>query len=106
MFVCSLFCASLSTTFTTITTTTISIVTCYTLGYRSVGEVIDSTKQWSSSWRQSFEYWLGMYDRQSKTHPEVVATRHMTEDEELQYLYDKYIHEDDNNDDDKENKTS
>ena len=34
-----------------------------------------------------------MENRPSKTHPEVVATQHMTEDEEMNYLYDKYIKE-------------
>ena len=34
-----------------------------------------------------------MENRPSKTHPEVIATQHMTEDEEMNYLYDKYIKE-------------
>jgi hypothetical protein len=43
---------------------------------------------------QSFQGWLNMEaDRPSRNHPEVVATRHMTEDEELNYIYEKYIKE-------------
>ena len=34
-----------------------------------------------------------MEDRPSKTHPEVLATKHMNEEEELNYIYDKYIKE-------------
>ncbi len=34
-----------------------------------------------------------MEDRPSKTHPEVIATKHMDEDEEMNYLYEHYIRE-------------
>lgn len=71
----------------------LSPVGFYAGGYKSLSEALDRTKIWASSYRQSFENWLGMEDRPSKTHPEVVATRHMTEDEEMNYLYEKYIKE-------------
>jgi hypothetical protein len=32
-------------------------------------------------------------ERESKTHPEVVATRNMTEEEEVNYVYDRLMKE-------------
>ena len=68
-------------------------VAFYASGYTSVDEAVSATKIWASSWRERFENWLGMEDRPSKTHPEVLATKHMNEEEELKYIYDKYIKE-------------
>lgn len=56
-------------------------------------EAFSSTRQWASSRRESFEEWFGMEDRESKTHPDVVATKSMTEEEELNYVYDKLMKE-------------
>ena len=36
---------------------------------------------------------MGFQDRPSNTHPEVLATNHMSEDEVLNYVYEKYIKE-------------
>jgi hypothetical protein len=58
-----------------------------------VDEAITTTTRWASSWREGFENWLAMEDRPSKTHPEVIATKHMDEDEEMNYLYENYIRE-------------
>jgi hypothetical protein len=65
----------------------------YALGYRSVEEALDRTTIWATSWRQGFENWLGNEDRPSKIHPEVVAMRAMSEEEEMNYLYETYLKE-------------
>lgn len=36
----------------------------------------------------------------SKTHPDVLATKHMKEEEQLSYVYDKYIKEECNEEED------
>jgi hypothetical protein len=72
----------------------------YASGYRTVDECIKSTTRWASAWRQGFEDWVGFEDRASKTHPEVLATEHMSEDEVLNYVYDKYVKEPDENETD------
>lgn len=69
----------------------------YGFGYRSVDEALNRTSIWATSWRESFEGFLGMEDRPSKTHPEVIATKHMNEEEELNYLYENYIKEPEDN---------
>jgi hypothetical protein len=51
------------------------------------------TQQWASSRAQSFDEWIGLDNRESKTHPEVVATKGMTEEEELNYVYDRLMKE-------------
>ena len=38
---------------------------------------------------------MGFEDRPSNTHPEVLATKHMNEDEVLNYVYETYIKEPD-----------
>jgi hypothetical protein len=43
--------------------------------------------------REGFENWIALEDRPSKTHPEVVAMKHMNEDEQLNYIYETYIQE-------------
>jgi hypothetical protein len=53
---------------------------------------MERTTIWASAWRQSFEDFMSI-DKPSKNHPEVVATKHMTEDEEMNYIYEKYIKE-------------
>jgi hypothetical protein len=54
---------------------------------------MSSTRGWASTRTESFEDWMGMDDRESKTHPEVVATRNMTEEEEVNYVYDRLMKE-------------
>lgn len=71
----------------------VSIVGFYAAGYQSVEEAMDKTRIWASHSYRSFESWLNMEDRPSKTHPEVIATKHMNEEEELNYIYEKYIKE-------------
>lgn len=55
-------------------------------------EAMERTTIWASAWRQSFEDFMSI-DQPSKNHPEVVATKHMTEDEEMNYIYEMYIKE-------------
>jgi hypothetical protein len=69
----------------------------YASGYQSVEEALSHTRIWASYYRESFEKWLAMEDRPSKTHPEVVATKHMTEEQEMNYIYENYIKEPEEN---------
>jgi hypothetical protein len=55
-------------------------------------EAMERTTIWASAWRQGFEDFMSI-DKASKNHPEVIATKHMTEDEEMSYIYEKYIKE-------------
>lgn len=67
----------------------------YLSGYNSVDEAVKGTSSQASSWGKSLEHLMGGDQGVSKTHPEVLATKHMKADEELRYIYDKYIKEDD-----------
>ena len=71
----------------------IHVVGFYLSGSQSVDEAMSSTQQWASKQMQSFEDWMGMDDRASKTHPDVIATRNMTEEEEVNYIYDRLMKE-------------
>ena len=65
----------------------------YIAGYRSLDEAFRSTRRWASSKRESLEDWLDMEDRASKTHPDVLATKNMTEDEEIDFVYNQVMTE-------------
>jgi hypothetical protein len=65
----------------------------YMSGYKSLEEAVAGTTTWASSWGKSLEHAMGGDEAASKTHPEVLATKRMKEDEELRYIYDKYIKE-------------
>lgn len=67
----------------------------YMSGYNSLEEAVKGTTTWASSWGKSLEHLMGGDQAVSKTHPEVLATRHMEGNEELRYIYDRYIKEDD-----------
>jgi hypothetical protein len=54
---------------------------------------MESTRRWASSRTQAFDEWIGYDDRESKTHPDVVATKNMTEEEEMNYVYDRLMRE-------------
>ena len=71
----------------------------YMSGYKTLKEAVEGTTRWASSWGKSLEHAMGGDQATSKTHPEVLATKHMEGDEELRYIYDKYIKE---GDDDKD----
>ena len=63
----------------------------YVSGYNSLEEAVVETTGWASSWGKSLEHLMGGDEALSKTHPEVLATKHMKGEEEWSYIYDKYI---------------
>jgi hypothetical protein len=69
----------------------------YASGYQTLEEAMSDTRIWASSQRASFEKWLNMEDRPSNTHPEVLAMKHMTEEQEMNYIYEQYIKEPEEN---------
>ena len=79
----------------------LSAVAFYISGYKSLEEAVVGTTRWASSLGKSIEYTMGGDKAVSRTHPEVLATKHMKEDEELRYIYDKYIKEGGDDDEDK-----
>mmetsp|Transcript_14398 Transcript_14398/g.26989 ORF Transcript_14398/g.26989 Transcript_14398/m.26989 type:complete len:248 (+) Transcript_14398:74-817(+) len=66
----------------------------YASGCRSVEEAIQSTRAWASSWRKSLQHILGTDKAVSKNHPDVIATKNMTGEEEMDYLWKKYMVDD------------
>lgn len=54
---------------------------------------MDKTRRWASRQAQSFDDLMGLDDRESKTHPDVLATKGMTEEQEINYVYDKLMRE-------------
>eukprot|EP00537_Pseudo-nitzschia_pungens_P017020 CAMPEP_0172401870 /NCGR_PEP_ID=MMETSP1061-20121228/52298_1 /TAXON_ID=37318 /ORGANISM="Pseudo-nitzschia pungens, Strain cf. pungens" /LENGTH=255 /DNA_ID=CAMNT_0013135663 /DNA_START=113 /DNA_END=880 /DNA_ORIENTATION=+ len=70
----------------------------YFSGYDSIEEAVKGTSTWASSCGKSLEQLMGGDQAISKTHPEVLATKHMDGNEELRYIYDKYIKEYDDKD--------
>jgi hypothetical protein len=71
----------------------------YASGYDTIEGAVMATKRWTTSFSTSVESFFGGDTRDSKTHPEVQATKHMDGNEELQYIYDKYIKEEVEEDD-------
>ena len=71
----------------------------YAFGQSSVDDAVTSTRNWASSWYESFEKnWLGIDEsRSSRNHPDVIATRNMSEEDEWDYVYERYIKEPDDN---------
>ena len=60
-------------------------------GYRSLD---DAKKEWTTmgnSIRNNLESFMGGDTAPSKSHPDVVATKNMSEEQEMKYLYEKYI---------------
>lgn len=72
----------------------------YMSGYRSLAEAVEGTTTWASSWSKAMEQAVGGDQALSKTHPDVLATKHMKEEEQLSYVYDKYIKEECNEEED------
>ena len=54
---------------------------------------MDQTHRWASRQAQSFDEWVGFDKRESKTHPEVMATKNMTEEQEINYVYERLMRE-------------
>ena len=69
------------------------LVGFYLSGCRSIDEALTLTRQWASSRANSFDDWLGFDERGSKTDPDVIATKGMTEEEEINYVYDRLMKE-------------
>lgn len=69
----------------------VAAVGFYGSGYRSFDALVNDTRAWGTQNRQSFEDWLGIEDRASKTDPEAIATKNMTEDEEMNYIYERHL---------------
>lgn len=65
----------------------------YISSYASFEDAVVGTKRRASSWGKSLEHAMGGDRALSKTHPEVLATKHMGAEDELRYIYDKYIKE-------------
>ncbi|KAG7349118.1 hypothetical protein IV203_011715 [Nitzschia inconspicua] len=66
-------------------------------GYETIDDAVHGTRAWASSWSHSLHEYFGTTERirKSRPDPDISATNGMTEDEQLQYLYNKYIAEDD-----------
>lgn len=64
---------------------------CFARGYGSLQEAHVELRGWGRSIHSTLERWMGGDTAPSKSHPDAVATRGMTGDEEWQYVYDKYI---------------
>jgi len=54
---------------------------------------MDRTHRWASKQTESFDDWVGFDTRESKTHPEVLATKNMTEEQEINYVYERLMRE-------------
>ena len=63
----------------------------YVSGHNTVRDATTATKRWASVLSSSLEMFFGGDRGISKIHPEVIATKDMNEDEQLRYIYNKYI---------------
>jgi hypothetical protein len=67
------------------------VVWFYWSGYSTIDEALQNTQASAQSYRRRFETYWGLSTPPSSQLPEVVATKSMTEEEELEYLYKTYI---------------
>jgi hypothetical protein len=67
-------------------------VTFYASGYRSFQEAFDSFRGWGRKRRVQLEDWHGI--NLSRDHPDMLATKNMTEEEEWEYVRKKYLADD------------
>mmetsp|Transcript_11982 Transcript_11982/g.26649 ORF Transcript_11982/g.26649 Transcript_11982/m.26649 type:complete len:246 (-) Transcript_11982:1549-2286(-) len=66
----------------------------YSSGYETVDEAVRSLREWGPRKRREWERFVGLPEGgQSASHPDVIATKGMSEDEELEYVKRKYLHE-------------
>jgi hypothetical protein len=78
-------------------------------GYQSMEEAVQGTRRWATSCREALERFFGTAERRDKLlsqHPDVVATKHMTEEQEMNYLYNKYMASSSPNEDEAEDASS
>ncbi|KAG7374725.1 hypothetical protein IV203_013820 [Nitzschia inconspicua] len=75
----------------------VGAVSFHISGYETIDDAVHGTRAWASSWSHSLQEYFGTTERKQKSRhdPDIRATNGMTEDEQLQYLYNKYIAEDD-----------
>jgi len=63
-------------------------------GYESVDEAVRSLREWGPKKRREMERFIGLPEGgTSASHPDVIATKGMSEDEELDYVKRKYMAE-------------
>jgi len=62
-------------------------------GYRSVDDAKTEWTTTGNSIRNNLESFMGGDTASSKSHPDMVATKNMSEEQEMKYLYEKYIRE-------------
>ena len=63
-------------------------------GYQTMEEAVKGTRVWATSIRESLERFFGTAERREQQlaqHPDMVATKNMTEEQEMTYLYNKYM---------------
>lgn len=66
----------------------------YASGYESVDEAVRSLREWGPKKRREMERLMGLPEGGvSASHPDIVATRGMSEDDELNYIKRKYMAE-------------
>mmetsp|Transcript_48978 Transcript_48978/g.73091 ORF Transcript_48978/g.73091 Transcript_48978/m.73091 type:complete len:203 (-) Transcript_48978:428-1036(-) len=68
-------------------------VTFYACGFRSLEDASKKLRRWGKSQRERLEAWSGKQLEMNlkDNHPDRVALANATEEEELQYLQDKYL---------------
>jgi hypothetical protein len=59
-------------------------------GWQSTEEALVTTKEWGTQKRKWLDQLLGVKERLDEDHPEVVARKKMTPEEEREYLTKKY----------------
>lgn len=66
----------------------------YTSGHQTMEEAVHGTHVWTASWLQPWREYFASYPvvmQHSSSHPDVLATKDMSEEQELRYIYEKYI---------------
>lgn len=64
-------------------------------GWSSMSDAVQSTQNWATSRRQRLITLFGLKDRNNEDHPDFAETKHMTDEQKLNYLAKKYFVEDD-----------
>lgn len=62
-------------------------------GYRSLDDATSAWTRLGKRIQTNLESFMGGDTAPSRRHPDMIATRNMTEDQEMKFLYDKYIRE-------------
>lgn len=71
----------------------LSSVTLYAGGFRSIGEAVDACRRYGRKRRLQLENWTGGIEL-SKNDPDKIATKGMSEEEELNYVLKNYFPDD------------